>query len=500
MRKLRLKFIAIGLISLFMFSCSSSVNDNANNSNGDENNNENNNNENNNNENNNDQQTGNLTLDYGSEEFKNFFNSESEVKITLNFSNEALYKLAHYGTSGDFYKTEMYHPCDVEILVNEKLYTFNEVGARMKGNTSRNDAFINEDGTFNSKEVLCHFKLAFDRIFNDSSINDYYIKDYSEEEIKERDERRLFGMKKIDLKWNKNYDSSFTKELYSLYAFRDANVISQHGNLVNLTIKTEKDSASTEYLAYEVIDKTMIKSVFSEKSEQKGDLYKCTYTSAGTADLSSSDLSKIGIESNNFKPSYDLKTNEEKSDHSTLKNFIDELGKRNVSSEEIKPKFDELLDVDYFLRFAAMSWVVGSPDDYRNNYNNYYLYFNSLSNKAYFIPYDNDRVFGILKDWPIDTSRQDMCSDRLDGTVTSNGCGNPIVRRLLADGSSTRPIIKEYEAKYRSYATEYAIKYLNANKFKEFSEKYKLANKDLSGGQDNMSFETYANNKLGTLR
>ena len=52
MRKLRLKFIAIGLISLFMFSCSSSVNDNANNSNGDENNNENNNNENNNNENN----------------------------------------------------------------------------------------------------------------------------------------------------------------------------------------------------------------------------------------------------------------------------------------------------------------------------------------------------------------------------------------------------------------------------------------------------------------
>lgn len=51
--------------------------------------------------------------------------------------------------------------------------------------------------------------------------------------------------------------------------------------------------------------------------------------------------------------------------------------------------------MDYFLRFSAVSYFVGNPDDMRNNYNNYYIYFLKSSNKMIIIPYDNDRSFGI---------------------------------------------------------------------------------------------------------
>ena len=495
MKKFNYLFLAIFSISFCLASCSKTPEINDPSINEDENKNDN---EDNNDETSN-ENASEISLDYGDDDFNEFFAPESNISLTLNFTNQSLFKLAKYGTSNDFEKEEMYHPVDVELKLNDKIFTFDEVGARMKGNTSRYDGFINENGNFNDKERVCHFKLAFDKAFESSSDNDYYFHNYTQDELDARDKRRLFGMKKIDLKRNRNYDSSFTKELYSLYAFREENVISQHANLINVTINTENDSLTKQYLAYEVIDKTMIKSVFKNKNDQKGDLYKCTYSSSGPADLSTSDSNKIGVEKSGFKPSHDLKTNEDTSNHSSLKTFIDKLSKRNIPAEEIKKEFDNYLDVDYFLRFAAMSWVVGSPDDYRNNYNNYYLYFASESNKAYFIPYDNDRVFGILKDWPIDTSLQKMCSDRLQGTATSDGCGNPLVRRLISPGSSTRPIIEEYKKKYENYATMYAKKYLDIQKYKDFNKSYTLHNEDISGGNDNMSFENYAKNKLSTL-
>ena len=68
---------------------------------------------------------------------------------------------------------------------------------------------------------------------------------------------------------------------------------------------------------------------------------------------------------------------------------------------EFKSTFDSIVDADAFIKFAAMSWVIGNPDDLRNNYNNYYMYFNSSNDKAIFIPYDYDRCFGIMKDWEV---------------------------------------------------------------------------------------------------
>ena len=98
-----------------------------------------------------------FNFDYGNDDFKEFFSKDSKVEIELNFKNESLYRLAQYGVN-DFAHQEMYHPCDVKIVVNSKETVFKDVACRMKGNTSRNNNFIDSNGYFTSKERLCHFK------------------------------------------------------------------------------------------------------------------------------------------------------------------------------------------------------------------------------------------------------------------------------------------------------------------------------------------------------
>ena len=100
--------------------------------------------------------------------YEEMYDPTSNLQITLNFTNEAIYKLAKY--SLDEVKREMYHPCNVTISLNDEIYTFEEVGARMKGNTSKNENFVSEDGHFNAP---VHFKLSFKETFDDLEDNDY---------------------------------------------------------------------------------------------------------------------------------------------------------------------------------------------------------------------------------------------------------------------------------------------------------------------------------------
>ena len=51
--------------------------------------------------------------------YEEMYDPTSNLQITLNFTNEAIYKLAKY--SLDEVKKEMYHPCDVTISLNDEL-------------------------------------------------------------------------------------------------------------------------------------------------------------------------------------------------------------------------------------------------------------------------------------------------------------------------------------------------------------------------------------------
>jgi spore coat protein CotH len=437
-----------------------------------------------------------------------FYDHSNTVEIKLDFKNNVIYKLAKY--SDDENKKEMYHPVDVTIKINGTEYFYEECGARMKGNTSRNPNFVTESGEIKG---LVHFKISFNQTFDDAEDNDYYIRTWESKEARtERKDRRFGGAKKIDIKYNKCQDGTYTKQMYAYDAFRDVGVLVEKNNLVRTTIKTETDSVTEVYLAQECIDKEFLQRRMP-KAEAKGNLYKSTYTSMGPSDLTKDSLSRIGVEGPNYHPSYDLKTNDDPDeiDHTLLTNLITTINDNKTDASTFKNVVDNLVDVDSILRYLAMCWVMGNPDDSRNNYNNFYIYFNSETNKAIFIPYDFDRCLGILQDWEIHMEDVPFHSTKAAGN-NRTWQKNPLLWRLILKtkaGETSQeglgyaknyPNITEYRNKYIAYCEEFAKTYLSTSKFQEYTNNVALANKNINNaGGSNMTFENYATTKLNTF-
>ena len=404
----------------------------------------------------------------------------------------------------------MYHPVDVTITINGTEYFFEECGARMKGNTSRNPNFVNSNGEISA---LVHFKISFNQTFDDAEDNDYYIRTWESKDLRtERKNRRFGGAKKFDIKYNKNNDFTYAKQMYAYDAFREVGVFAERDNLVKVTLKTQSDSETAIYLAQECIDKEFLQRRLP-KSEAKGNLYKSTYTSMGPASLTSDTINAMGVEGPNYHPSYDLKTNDdpEEIDHTLLKNLITTINDNKSDAATFKPVIDNLIDVDNILKYLAMCWVMGNPDDTRNNYNNYYIYFNSSTNKAIFIPYDFDRCLGIMKDWAIHMESTPYHSTKAAGK-NREWQKNPLLWRLILRSKSGETsseglslaanyrYIEEYRNKYIAYCTEYANKYLDKNYFQQYVNGVYYANKNINSETDgNISFQEYASAKLATF-
>ena len=435
--------------------------------------------------------------------FNEFFKYGNKINIDLYFSNSTLLKLKEYGrligNNDNYIKNEMYHPCKAVISINDKTNTYYEVGARMRGNTSRNYHFIDDDGYFNPY-ALAHFKLSFSQTFDDEKDNDYYIKSWNDSSSrKARDNRKFGGMKKIDLKWNRNYDNTFTKEIYCLDSFLNEGILAQHCNLVNLTIHSEVDSISSIYQAFEAVDKQLLKKQLIDDS--KGDLFKCLYQNS-KADLSNAN--NIGVETTGFRPTYSLKTNEKNNDFSSLTNIINIINKTykydGVDGESYYNNISNYIDIDNFLKYSALCWTFGLPDDLRNNANNYYLYINK-DNKGLFLPYDNDRCLGIRYGWDKDLSNVSYDDPYAAGYNEFNSC--PLVLRLLSGGSNnTHPVYQYSKDLFKGYCEEFANKYLDNNKFKLFTEQFDgiAPSIDINeAGPSNDTFNEYCLNKLATL-
>ena len=435
--------------------------------------------------------------------FDNLFTYGNKISITLEFTNNALLKLQEYGhtygNNDNYLKNEMYHPCNMTLKINDDISTYYEVGARMRGNTSRNYNFIRNDGYFNEGENF-HFKLNFSKTFDDSNQNDYYIKPWTNNAKKvNREDRKLGKMKKLDFKWNRNEDYTFTKEMYILDAFRNEGILAQHCNLVEVTIKSEVDSRTLTYQMFESIDKQLIKKIYP--NDYSGDLYKCLYQNS-MADLTN--YNNLGVERTGFRPTYNLKTNEDTSDMSVIKTFIDNVKlnykDNGLTGEQYYDNISKYLDVDNFLKYSALCWIFGLPDDLRNNANNYYLYFNK-DNKALFIPYDNDRCLGIKKYWDKDLKNQNYDDPYAYGYNDFNKC--PLILRLVTGGSNnSHPVHQLSKDRYYNYCFEFANEYLNVSKFESFTKQFEGISPNTNinySNNENETFATYANTKLATL-
>lgn len=372
------------------------------------------------------------------------FNENSIVAIDINMSDAEWKKLNqdYIDFRNKNSKSPIYRVANgVTISIDDGNgvlnYYYEEVGVRMKGNTSRHE-FYNNNGFYDN----VHLKLSFKQTFDDT--DDGYksneLKVWTDETKRaERKARTFGGMEKIDIKYNSTFDETYVRELYAMKLFRDNGILAPNVTLCSLTAleKNETTKNMGVYRIHEPIDEAFIARRLNEN--KVGDLWKCTYTTTGPADLTNYDLDKrIGVEDElkGLFYSYDKKTNKKKDkttglrDFSSLINFIQAINANNAD-------YEKLIDVDYFAKFEAVNYILGNPDCIRNNYNNYYLYFRA-DGKAIIIPYDYDRCLGLTEQWnPTGSANMHVTPYTRTPAGAGGGQNNPLYKNLIDKGAPT---------------------------------------------------------------
>ena len=441
--------------------------------------------------------------------FNELFSFENYVSLYLDISDSELKKIQkdyeNYNAKGS--KSPIYRMADLHVTITKPdgtayKYIIDQVGVRMKGNTSRTNFWDSSSGMYN----LIHFKVSFGETFDEV---EYYGNDaltWTDSAARKARKNRTFAtLEKIDMRWNKNMDSTHIRELYSYEIYREMGVLAPHTNLASVDIGNDHAGV---WLFYEPIDK-----IFLEKNLPAealgGDLYKLGWTSEGATFTS---FRSYGVEDEDAGKFYvyDLKTNKKTSDHSALQNLINTIN----SNACTKDAFASVVDVENFVMFAAVSYMIGNPDDLRNNYNNCYIYFRADNGKMMIIPYDMDRGLGVNKDW--NPSGNHMTSDDpYSNKAVGNGSNqkNPLfLKGILNGGAFYR---SDYEAALKTVASS------DMFKIATFEEYYSIAkalydndtrtSKQYSNGgwgvsfsvsksnDSNMSYSEYITKKASTL-
>ncbi len=447
-------------------------------------------------------------LPYTDEEiYQQLFDPNTKLEIDLDMSDKELQKLQddyeRYRKMGS--KSPIYRLSNMTITVTTKddsvSYLIKEVGARMKGNTSRTSFYNKEEGIYK----YIHFKFDFQETFDDE---EYYGSDCkvwsSEEERDARKDRTFATLEKLEMRWNKLYDSTYLKEAYAYEIYRSEGVLAPQ---CNIGVLTWSGARMGIYTVEEPVDKIFIERNVSEE-DAGGDLYKLGWTNDGATFTNTGSIGAEDEDKGQFFI-YDLKTNKKKSTHQDLIRMINTLNSGSVTKES----FASVVDVDNFLSFAAVSYFMGNGDDLRNNYNNCYVYFLKSSGKAVFIPYDYDRCLGVNREF--NPSGHSMTKDNPYGegnqrsplyrySVDNGGFYTQEYTQVLlrvADNTLLTP--EAFEARFNIAKALYADQVTPERNLKnaegrDFS--FDINRTGSANGGSNMSFKDYITAKMVTFR
>ncbi len=312
--------------------------------------------------------------------FERLFEDVTYRKITIEVTQTALDDLSnalldHEARFGNL-KTNEYIKADMTYEDDEGILEIDNIGLRTRGNLSLTYLY-DENGDLNMNS----FKISFREEFDGAN--------------PENDGRRGFDLKELDMKWNRNEDATYMTEKYALDMMNHYGVFAAHTTHFILSFIIDgKEVMMGLYTGFEPIDDEFIERRLSKEASD-GDLYKSLWQNYGPATLEPiTNQDAIGIRnvSTNYRPSYDLKTNKDTSDHSALKSFINQIN--NLNGDDFISYMESNFEIEMFIRLLAVNAFIGNPDDYRAMGNNYYLYQNSETGKWMMIPYDFDHGLG----------------------------------------------------------------------------------------------------------
>lgn len=244
------------------------------------------------------------------------------------------------------------------------------------------------------------------------------------------------GLEKLNLNGEHN-DPSLLRAKLAWDLQRQMGVPSSRANHVKLYINGDYFGL---YLNVENIDEVFIKSRFGNN---RGNLYKCLWPA---------DLAWKGEDPNAYKAAsgsrrtYELETNTEADDYTSLRNFIKVLNQTPEAS--FAAEIQKVFNVDGFLRALAVDVLTGSWDNYWYLKNNYYLYHNPATGLFEWLPYDLDNSFGVDfvgRDW----------GTRNVYTWGSSSEPRPLATRILG--------VEAFKRRYSFYLKQLLDQYFNGN-------------------------------------
>lgn len=417
-----------------------------------------------------------------SELYNELFSMDSKVLMDFDITDENLIQLQEDYENGE----DVYRPCTMTVDLNGTVHTMEEVGIRIKGNTSRVPYY--NDGDLDDRNLV-HFKVKFNATFDNEKYGDE-AKVWENEELKlERKDRRFADLEELELKWNRNFDSTFVANVYINDMFRDLGMPAQRTSLANIKFGGYNYGV---YTIYESMDKLFLERNFGLGNEE-GELYKCAWGQTGNgvsggwsgATYLMNTLNSIGIDENGENYIYALKTNKKTSTFDSMRNLIETLNSGEMYLEEdlsntdkSKEIFESVVDEKNWIKFAAISYFVGNPDDLRNNYNNHCVYFGT-DGKARFIPYDNDRGLGITTS-DIDMSTLDPYSDTAE--LARSMQENPLYESTVIH--NTNNYTKEYT---QALQMVYESGWLEYDRYLTYYEKAKKNYEGLTVPDENLN-------------
>jgi hypothetical protein len=396
--------------------------------------------------------------DSRTESLDNIFNPDALGQMVLVFDRSEWNKHLSY-CDYDLSHEESVKVKGFYFTKDNKEWFFNDIGFRIRGNTSRRRPQLG-NGAGNNDYVQAHFALDF------------------EEWIPKGEDKKLADcMKGIILKRFKD-DATYSREVYAYNLFRQNGIwIAPRAAYTTLKIQIDEGDGTFETVDYgvysmiEEIKKQFLKERTTKTggylSSNKGNLWKCLWKSGNGPNFVKDDANSIGEEevsftfadedrtiikdSTNITYDYDYKgDNDLEEGRTQILAFMEELNNLpnctdgvndSADKEKIAKFYNEKMAGDLFLRTYAINVVLGMWDDYWINNNNFYFYFDE-DEKAYFIPYDYDNSLGV-------------CHLGVDA-----GKANPYTWGNLTDGK--HPLIQkilqvpEYMKLYQKYLLEYS--------------------------------------------
>ncbi|MBI9009725.1 MAG: CotH kinase family protein [Tenericutes bacterium] len=436
--------------------------------------------------------------------FDTLFDDSIYKKFTIYFSEanfmKLIYDMENYYDEWGNYRDNTIQ--EVDVLYEDGLgnvYEINEVGFRTKGNIfSRVLPAIVEGG-----EIQYFQQTSFQLEFNETF--DYVDNSTEYDYLKSRD---AFDMEQLNFKHIRSTDYAVVTESVSYDMFREAGVVTSNTSYTLIYFDIEGLVVPYGlFLIQEPMDDEFVKRYWDKNDDSSiGDLYKCAWQTMGPATLKNNYANDaLGVSDYNegYRKTYALKTNKDLANFDSFEDFSNLAS--NTSVFNYYNSIGTSLMIDNFAKASALHFLIGSPDDYRSNANNYYMYFNE--GKSYYIPFDFDNALG--NGWnPYGNFGVDLDIDTVQPSNGLTASNMVLIYNLLQEDSfltayynyldlytqtngifNYDDIFSEYNLIYNLYYNEIiAEEHLGINYF------------DISSRWESMSVEDYMNAKIQSVR